>query len=204
VVSFVRGPDELFGRAARRVQSTEEIIMSLTVKHLAPALVSVSLAAVIVAQAPAVNVKLGLWEVTSATDMGSLTGFTSGGSLTPEQQAKTESLLGALGPGASAPPRQVCITKEKLEKDPFVVLWSAPGRSNNDCKPNVTAHTDNSIDGTVTCKGGSTPNQAHLEVVSPTDLKGTLTGTNEMRGRSMSVKVSATGKWIADSCGKIK
>jgi hypothetical protein len=39
---FVRGPDELFGRAARRVQSPEEIVMSSTVKDLAPALVSVS------------------------------------------------------------------------------------------------------------------------------------------------------------------
>lgn len=103
--------------------------------------------------------------------------------------------------GASDP-QKICITAEKVNTGAFD---DPPGAV---CKHTITGQTATTMDVKATCEskqppmtGGST---LHIDVVSPTSVKGTITATQSMGAQSMTMSGTLTSKFIADKCGDVK
>ena len=93
----------------------------------------VCITTVLLAQAPALDVKLGLWENTIVTDMGTaMAAQMDTSKLPPEQAAKIAEAMKAM---AGKPiVQKTCLTKEDLSKDSFMM----PEDSKTKCSRTIT------------------------------------------------------------------
>jgi hypothetical protein len=132
-------------------------------------------AAIVAAQIVAKpNVRLGLWESTTTMD--------------------------GRGPGEA---HKICITAAKLATGDFD---EAPDQN---CKRTVTGSTTTSMDISETCADRKDPSMngsgtLHIDVLTPTSVKGTVTTKLSMAGRSMTVNGTFTSKFVSADCGNIK
>ena len=160
---------------------------------------AISLAIVASAQAPALKINLGAWEVTMAVDMAGQ--MPSDSRLTPEQQAAMDAMMKARG---SQPPRtrKTCVTKENLETGTFLDNDDADMK----CTRTFGANTSTTIDQTVTCTGDNASSTAHLHIdaPSPTNFTARATNTSTRNSRTMTVNAMMTGKWLGADCAGIK
>src|SRR5438132_805284 len=92
------------------------------------ALLSVSFAAALVAQAPALDVKMGLWEMSSTTQMGGQMPTVDTSKMTPEQKKQLDDAMKQMVGEAHTNVAKSCVTKEKLEKSVFM-MESQPGQT---------------------------------------------------------------------------
>jgi hypothetical protein len=158
-------------------------------------------AATVVAQTPALNVKLGLWEITSTGQSSGAPPFDTS-KMTPEQRARVEAVMKARGGAISQPPRatRTCITKEKLANNGF-----QEGDADSSCKRTLVTNTATALEMKIEC-GGERPRttQARFDASSPDNVKGnvkvTITGSS---GQSV-IDVGLVGKWLGASCGDVK
>jgi hypothetical protein len=120
------------------------------------------------------NVKLGLWESTTT--------------------------MQGRGPGEA---HKICITDAKLGTGDFD---EAPDQN---CKRTVTKSTTTSMDITEACADRNDPSMngsgtLHIDVLTPTSVKGTITTTVSMAGRSMTMNGTFTSKFVSADCGDVK
>jgi len=150
---------------------------------------------------PALNVKLGLWELAmdSATSGAAMPPGVDLSKLTPEQQAMmAQAMRGrgvTMGPGGVT--IKTCMTKEKIANGQ--IKANRPGQ---DCKQKVNKSTATMLDITETCTSDAQPpvvttSDIHIEALSPTSVKITATQQGQP-------PVTMTGKWLAADCGDIK
>jgi hypothetical protein len=120
------------------------------------------------------NVKLGLWESTTTIE----------------------------GRGAGET-HKICITDAKLATGDFD---EAPDQN---CKRTLTKSTTTAMEITEACADRNDPSMngtgtLHIDVLSPTSVKGTLTTKISMAGRSMTVNGTFTSKFVSADCGNVK
>jgi len=164
---------------------------------------SVAMAGGLLAQAsPMLNVKLGLWEMTSTIDMSGAMGGVDTSKMTPDQQAMIAGMMrGSMAPTVT----KQCMTKEKVSEANFDK--PRPGET---CTHKVTKSSATVTDVTENCKGDSgdtSTAEMHIEATSSTTVKitGKSTGTMGSRGRGPStVTFTINGKWLATDCGDVK
>ena len=116
--------------------------------------------AALVAQAPALDVKLGLWENTIVTNMGGMAMPQMDMSkLPPEQAAKiAEAMKGMMGDRTVT--EKNCLTKEDLAKDSFMM----PEDSKMTCTRTVTTNTKTTFAADINCTGeNATKGQINVE-----------------------------------------
>jgi hypothetical protein len=161
-------------------------------------LLSGSVAAAAFAQsAPALNIKMGLWEL--AIDMsGALPPGIDLSKMTPEQQAAMAQAMRGRGMAPGGGGFKMCMTKEKLANGQM-----AQSRPGQECKDKVTRSTTTTLDITETCTSSTQPpvvttSELHVEAISPTSVKMTAQET----GKPMIVNM--TGRWLAAECGDVK
>src|SRR5437868_5425364 len=83
------------------------------------------------ADTPALNVRLGLWETTSTTNVGGQMPIDTS-KMTPEQKARMEAAMrGMLGKHTNT--TTSCLTKERLERGTFTDEQDRP-----DCKTTIS------------------------------------------------------------------
>jgi uncharacterized protein DUF3617 len=163
--------------------------------------VAISLATLASAQAPALKINLGAWEVAMAVDVAGQMPGVDPSKLTPEQQARIDAMTKARG---SQPPRvrKTCVTKENLQKGTFL--------DNDDtgmkCTSTVTANTSTMLDETVTCTGdnASRTSHIHIDAPSPANFSAKASNTSTQNNRTMTVNATMTGKWLSADCTGIK
>lgn len=153
------------------------------------------------ARIPNLNVKIGLWEVTSVTQ-------TSGAppvdmnSLSPEQRARMQAMMDKMMKSAAVPHTfRSCLTQEKLSKNPF------QDRTNDSCKQTVVSSSTSAYDVKLQCtdeRGGTTSGEWRFEAATPELVKGNGHMTIERAGRKMESTSSLTAKWVGASCGEVK
>jgi uncharacterized protein DUF3617 len=166
----------------------------------ASACLSMSLAAVLVAQAPALDVKMGLWEMTMNSQVGGQMPAIDTSKMTPEQKAKMEEMMKSMM-GAHTTVTKTCMTREKFEKSPFMTE-NQPGQT---CKQNISTNTRSTLEATVTCTGEhAMDGQVHFEALSSTSVKGVLKMAAIERGRTMNFDSTLTAKWLGADCGSVK
>ena len=120
---------------------------------------TLSLTAVAVAQAPALDVKMGLWELTSVSEVGGQMPGYDTSKMTADQKAKMDEAMKAIM-GKHTSTDTTCMTKEKFDM--------------------------------------------HIDALSTTAFKATFKSSNTDQGKTMTVNVDMTGKWLGASCGDKK
>jgi Protein of unknown function (DUF3617) len=151
------------------------------------------------------NVKPGLWEITSS-------GQTSGAPpipedmlarLTPEQRAKFKAAMAASMAHASKPHvYKSCVTEKSLQRGFDPSDYSSGER----CKPTVLSSSASAMDVRAECvgerRGERSSGRFHFEAPSPLTMTGTIDLTMSDGVHTMHVKRVMHGQWIAADCGK--
>jgi len=166
-------------------------------RWLAAVAASLSLSVIAIAQTPALDVKMGLWEITSSTSIGGELPDFDLSKVPPAQRAQMEAALKA---AAGSHVTNTCMTREKFNKSNFMA-----DDEGGKCKHTITTNTRTTLDVSSVCTGErSRTEQMHLDALSPTSVTGTVKGTNTEKGKTMTVDMKMTGKWLSADCGKDK
>lgn len=165
------------------------------------ALFTCALAAAVAAQAPRLDVRFGLWEITTSTSIqGKVPGMDQPGA-TPEQQAQMEAAMKAM----TAPRTDVakaCWTKADLESGEFV---KSDVSGDPECKKTITQDTKNALGMVIECTGdAASKGTVTIEAPSPTTVKAVMNSSGSQGGQSMTVNLVMTAKWLAATCGSVQ
>jgi len=148
------------------------------------------------------NVKTGLWEITTTTAVGGAPSIPPGAlaGMNPDQRAKLESALKGM---ASAAPKartyQQCITKEQLNRDAF-----SEGR--NSCTRTILKSTGSRMEFREVCKseGMQTEMLMQIEALTPENVHGSGHVASAGGNSAMNVSMDFTAKWLGASCPEKK
>jgi len=162
----------------------------------------VGITTVLMAQAPALDVKLGLWENTIVTNMGMAAPAVDTSKMPPEQAAKiAEMMKGMMGDRTVV--EKNCLTKEDLAKDSFMM----PEDTRQKCTRTITTNTRSAFAATIACTGerGDTKGDINVEsLAGGTAYKSTMKMAATGRGRTMNMTMTMTGKYLGADCGTVK
>jgi hypothetical protein len=152
-----------------------------------------------VVQAATLDVKLGLWEVTTTTKSNGMPPMDLS-KLTPEQRARVEAKLREM---QSAKPEtrteKHCLTKEDLERSDFLGKKDDPS-----CKREVTS-TTRTLSIKEVCSGDQkTSSDVRFEATSRESVKGTMEMKVGEGARSMVVNATFAAKYLGPACGNVK
>jgi hypothetical protein len=174
--------------------------MKIASRSIAAGLLSAAGVAVVLAQAPALDVKMGLWEMTTSSDVGGQMPAIDTSKMTPEQRASVEAAMkGMMGVHTNV--TKTCMTKEKFDRSSFMAT-DEPGRP---CKQTITTNTRSILEGTMSCSGARPmTGQMHIDALSSTNIKATIKSSETDQGKTMNVNVAMTGKWLGADCGTVK
>lgn len=173
--------------------------MATYARSIGSAIFSLSLGALLVAQSPGrplLDVRMGLWEVTSTTSMG-ISGIDTS-KIPPQDQAQIAAVMG----GAMRKPTMVksCVTRDK-----FVTERPVADRPGTKCHQTVQTNTAKVLENAIICTGElPSRSTARTEAQSQTAFTGTVTSFTVLRGRETSVTIKMTGKWLGADCGSVK
>ena len=152
---------------------------------------------------PALDVKTGLWELTS-------TGTTSGAPpipeealarMTPEQRAKMESAMQeAIGRNNQPHVSKSCITQRQLEKAPDFAE-----QHDKSCKQTVVTRTAAVVETRVECSGPQKRSGTfRFQALSREAIRGEVSMVLSGGDKTMTSKFTLDGKWLGADCGNVK
>ncbi|HVA01381.1 MAG TPA: DUF3617 domain-containing protein [Terriglobia bacterium] len=144
------------------------------------------------------NVKTGLWETTWTSKVTGRPPISPDmlANLTPEQRAKFEAAMNRM---ASEAPKtrtsKSCLTKEKLEKDPF-------SDKKMSCTETVLNSTGSKMEVHEVCTGKDmkTDVNVRIEAITSGYVKGTVQSNTTGGGNTMNVNGTFTSKYIGAVC----
>jgi hypothetical protein len=97
--------------------------------------------------------------------------------------------------------RKSCVTQEQLDRSNFLMT----DQPNTTCKRTITANTRTTREASVACTGEQAMTaQVHFDALSPTSIKMNMQSAGTNQGRTMTMNVVLTGKWLGADCGVIK
>jgi hypothetical protein len=148
------------------------------------------------------NVKTGLWESTWTSSVSGRPPIPAelAAKMTPEQKERFEAMMNSIASQAPKPrTNRSCLTKEKLEKDPF-------NEQSKGCKENVLASTGSKMDIQETCPRGDITMDftVHIEAVDSEHVTGTMKSNMAGGGNTMNTNGTFTSKWLGAACGDTK
>jgi Protein of unknown function (DUF3617) len=154
--------------------------------------------ATLLAQTPALNVRLGLWETTVTTKVaGNMPGMDMS-KLTPDQRARMEAAMKQFM-GTHTTTHKSCMTKADLEKASFL------GKDEPNCKTTVVKNTSTMMEAHQVCAGDDARTvDLHFEAASPTAVTGTIKSTDTTGGKTVNVDGTITARWLSADCGNAK
>ena len=149
------------------------------------------------------DVKVGLWETTTTTDLGgaSMISPEALARLTPERRAKIEAARKAReAKGPQTRTRQNCLTKEKLNK-PLTF-----DESQESCKKTVISSSRNKQEFHSECatEFGKSSSDMRFEAPNSESIKGTAQMTMTTGSGTSTINVTFSSKWIGPVCGDVK
>lgn len=170
-------------------------------RTIASSILIVGVATVAFAQAPLLDVKLGLWENTMVTNMGGAAPKMDTSKMPPEQAAKIAEMMKGLT-GERTMVEKNCLTKEDLAKDSFMT----PEDSKQKCTRTITTNTRTTFAATINCTGErETKGQINVESsAGGTAYTNTMNMETMSRGQTMKLTMKMTGKYLGPACGDVK
>ena len=142
------------------------------------------------------DIKIGLWEITSTTQMSGTPQLPKEitAKMTPEQRARLEADLKSATHDAKKSTDRSCITKKDIE-NPF-------HGSNENCKQSIVRTTRTSQEVNLVCNG-EPKGTGFIRINTPTPE--TMTGVMDIKmgdGKdALNLKANLTGRWIGADCG---
>ena len=174
----------------------------LAARTFSSSILVVGVAAVLAAQAPVLDVKLGLWENTIVTNMsGMAMPQMDTSKMPPEQAAKmAEAMKAMMGPRTIT--EKNCLTKEDLQKDSFML----PEDSKMKCTRTITANTRATFAADIDCTGErSMKGQINVESLDGGNAyRSTMKMASSGRGQTVNLSMTSTGKYLGPACGDVK
>jgi hypothetical protein len=144
------------------------------------------------------DVKPGLWEVTTTTAMSGMPPMDYSG-MPPEQRARIEEAMKARGVmGTRTNVRKSCVTKEKLAREPF------QEKDNKSCTHTVISSTRTMLQAKLKCTEPKSTGEFKIEALSRERIKGSVQMKASDGQHAMAVQVSIAGKWLGSACGNVK
>jgi Protein of unknown function (DUF3617) len=143
------------------------------------------------------NVKLGTWETIYTTTVSGAPPIPQKmlDRMTAEQRARFEAAMGNM---ASGTPRtrtsKTCLTKERLEKDPF--------NDRQSCTGTVLTSTGNKMEIQKVCteENAKVDSKVRIEATDSENVKGWVQSTVTGSGKTMNINGTFTSKWIGAVC----
>ena len=169
-------------------------------RALVASLIAVGFSSVLVAQPPALDLKLGLWEHTVITSVAGMPPVDTS-KMTPEQAARAAEAMKEMGNGKSVTTK-TCLTKEDLAKDSFMM----PNSANMTCTRNVTSNTKSQFAADITCTGQQSM-KGRIEIdasAGGSAFTGTMKMDSTTPGRPSGVSIKMSGKYLSADCGAAK
>jgi hypothetical protein len=142
------------------------------------------------------NIKTGLWEITSTTQMSGTPQLPKEvtAKMTPEQRAHLEADLKSAAKDAKKSTERSCITKKDVE-NPF-------HGSNENCKQSIVRTTSTTQEVNLVCNG-EPKGTGFIRITAPTPEA--MTGVMDIKmgdGKdALNLKANLTGRWIGADCG---
>ena len=166
--------------------------------------ISVLVVAAVMATLPAwtsaaetLNVKTGLWEITSVTETRGMPPLPKEllNSLTPEQRAKMEAEIKAGQKDADTDTDRECVTQKDLEQ-PF------ESSNTKECKQTIVKSSRTAQEVHIVCSGGI-PGSGVFKVTAsnPETMAGTLDLKLGEGTDAMTIKARMQGRWVSSDCG---
>ena len=149
------------------------------------------------------DVKTGLWEVTSTPQVGAMPPMPPHlGRLTPEQRAKIEERWKANAAERAKPrPRILVSPRKKLTNEtPF-------GEHKPSCKRTVLTSTSSTLEVQEQCAEANRTKldvTFRVEAVNSENVKGVVEAAMSGGGRAMKTSSEITGKWVSPVCGTVQ
>jgi hypothetical protein len=154
------------------------------------------------------NVKEGLWEVTSTHSMTGMPAMPTIppetlAKMPPEQRAKVEAMMkGGMG-APKTEVRQDCVTKEKLQRQ------MAFDQNRKECTRTVVGSTGSRLEVKFHCENQgkdqmSTDGTFLVEVTSSDSAKGSMHAVTSGNGRNMNMDFTFSSKYLGPACGDVK
>jgi hypothetical protein len=173
-------------------------MLSTRVASLALWLSLVSLVPALAADNTPLNVKPGLWQMTSDTERNGTPPIPPEtlAKMSPEQRAKLEAAM----KGAMAPQHREdkhCVSQADIDRG-FEKLDKMPGQ----CSQKVTSATATTREGSFQCAGANTSSGTYsFQASSPEAVAATWNMTMTNGGNTMTMKSNMKGKWLGADCG---
>lgn len=121
-------------------------------------------------------------------------------SLPPEQRKMMEKNMAAQGValGSKGNSIRVCVTKEDAARK-FIPS------SNGECKQTIVRQSANTVWFKFACKGNPpSSGEGEYTLIGDSAYKGKMTVKTKSQGRTETVQMNYTGKWISNDCKTIK
>lgn len=150
------------------------------------------------------DVRPGLWDMTTTTQMSGLPPIPNFDQIPAEQRARIEAAMkNVTGPHTNT--TKTCVTKEGIEK----AIAQASSNSRNKCDPKIVSMTASKVVMHIECtpdakNAAKTSGDMTLERQDPEHVTGTGTMKSTGSGHTMDIKWTMTGKFVSAECGNVK
>jgi hypothetical protein len=156
------------------------------------------------AEVPQLNVKLGLWEVTTHPQVNGNLPITDEQlqKLPPDQRAKFEAAMqAAIARGAQPRVFKECMTAEKRSHG-----FNAGSDQSKNCQVTLVTNTASEFESHRECSSedGKQSTSVHFRVVSTDRVSGTVNALISHGPKTMTVNSTMEGKWLGPDCGSVK
>jgi hypothetical protein len=156
------------------------------------------------AEVPQLNVKLGLWEVTTHPQVNGNLPITDEQlqKLPPDQRVKFEAAMqAAIARGAQPRVFKECMTAEKRSHG-----FNAGSDQSKNCQVTLVTNTPSEFESHRECatEDGKQSTSVHFRVVSSDHVSGTVNALISHGPKTMTVNSTMEGKWLGADCGSVK
>jgi hypothetical protein len=166
--------------------------------------VGLGAAVVTAAVAATLNVKPGLWEITSQGEASGMPPIPPQAlaQMSPEQRAQMMAAMqSAMGRMNQPNVMRSCVTQKMLDRG----LDLQHQGDNENCKQTVVGSTSHSLDLRMECTGQQKTNGTmHIDALNPQTFSGTFNMVSTDGTNTMTVKRTMQGKWLGSDCGNVK
>jgi Protein of unknown function (DUF3617) len=173
----------------------------LAARTISSSILVVGITAVLAAQAPVLDVKLGLWENTIVTNIGGMAMPQMDTSkLPPDQAAKMAEAM--KGMGGQTVTEKNCLTKEDLANESFMM----PKDNKMTCTRTVTTNTRAVFAADINCTGERTvKGQINVESLAGGNaFKGAMKMATTSGTQTINLNMNMSGKYLGPDCGDVK
>jgi hypothetical protein len=164
---------------------------------------ALALAVARAADVPMLNVKLGLWEITTHPQVNGNLPITDEqlNKLPPEQRAKFEAAMqAAIARGAQPRLFKECMTPEKRSRG-----FNAGSDQSKNCQQTLVTNTPSEFELHRECSSedGKQSTSVHFRIISSDQVSGTVNALISHGTKTMTVNSTMEGKWLGASCGNV-